>query len=106
MGPLSEDRRRKKTRSSLSRRSRIPVVSAQTTELTVPAAEDGKEAIQGILPKELSADDQEMLLEEQSIDTAIWRRRVAWEKEREAKERQEAYYWALVDLLSRTVYSS
>jgi hypothetical protein len=47
-----------------------------------------------------------MLLEEQSIDTAIWRRRVALEEEREAKERQEAYYWALVDLLSRTVYSS
>jgi hypothetical protein len=86
MGPLSEDRRRKKTRSSLSRRSRIPVVSVQTTELTVPTAEDGKEAIQGILPKELSADDQEMLLEEQSIDVAIWRRRVALEEEREAKE--------------------
>jgi hypothetical protein len=45
MGPLSEDRRRKKTRSSLSRRSRIPVVSAQTMELTVPAAEDSKEAL-------------------------------------------------------------
>jgi len=48
----------------------------------------------------------EMLLEEQSIDVAIWRRRVALKEEREAKERQEAYYWALVDLLSRTVYSS
>jgi hypothetical protein len=87
MGPLSEDRRRKKTRSSLS-------------------PEDGKEAIQGILPTELSADDQKVLLEEQSIDMAIWRRRVALEEERQAKERQEAYYWALVDLLSRTVYSS
>jgi hypothetical protein len=74
MGPLSEDRRRKKTRSSLSCRSRILIVLAQTTELTVPATEDGKEAIQGILPKELSANDQEMLLEEQSIDVAIWRR--------------------------------
>jgi hypothetical protein len=88
MGPLPEDRRRKKTRSSLSHRSRIPVVLAQTTELTVPTAEE------------------EMLLEEQTIDMAIWRRRVALEEKREAKEQQEAYYWALVDLLSRTVYSS